>query len=258
MAEFSDLPIPKFIDVAVQYPYLLQNRHGGRFKAIAVVLDRGGRSGLLDDVVESMVRLHSLTDTQVLLVVPARPATHPPKVDSFWVEEDASRYRDRFGNKMSPLYLYRDTGESYFLKDNQYWNRVQRMRKYGARGAKAERELKTEIALAVNEIRDYLGVSNDVIPSVLILCLDDHVAMFLGSGKMLPPTELFTSLAGSSFGVSSGGDSLAETLCAIGEDVGLDERIVLGALKPEVFAGWSAEHLRAKPLDPVSSEKSRG
>jgi len=66
MTDWTQVPIPSFLDQAVRHSEHLWSRQGTPFAAIAVVLDRGGP--LLEEVANNAVMLHAVTDTQVLLV----------------------------------------------------------------------------------------------------------------------------------------------------------------------------------------------
>jgi hypothetical protein len=225
MTDWTQVPIPSFLDQAVRHSEHLWSRQGTPFAAIAVVLDRGGP--LLEEVANNAVMLHAVTDTQVLLVVPARP-----------VKGDPEAYSD-----------------PQWSKEDQYRRRLQAARTYSARGDEAVRELRDEITLAVNEVRDYLGVPDHVIPSLLVLCLRAKVALFIASGNMLPLTALFETLGRSYADTSEA--SLADLLIEIATDAGLDEQVDLGPLKPEAFTDWSAMQLRVKRLPAPGSTSYR-
>jgi hypothetical protein len=243
------IPLPDFLDAAIRASQVTQTRYAG----IVTVLDRLAerRSHLLDDLVREGGSINDVTRQDLLVAVPARPQEWRRDLAE-WVLDPRKSAEDGVG--APGLFL---AGADDHAWATQLWELV---------SDEVERcdsdEKRTEIAQAFDSsasaVCDYLGLSEDDIPSLVLLSLADRrVFVFqYGGDADDPPYQLFKGIA---MRRSAEGqpDWLTNAVLGVVQEWGLAEGPT-PALTAPALEDWMVTRYLPRSADALPSQPARG
>jgi hypothetical protein len=229
------IPLPLFLDAVVRAS---EEAHGGakRYLGIAIVLDRKAerRSSLLEDLVREGSSINDVTRHDLLVAIPGRPEDWGPGVNE-WVLDPHKQAEDGVG------------APGIFLAgvDDQAWasrlwelvsDEVEQCQSSGDQERIAE-----AVDQSASSICDYLGLSEEDIPSLVLFSLVDHrVFVFrYGGDADTSPYQLFKDIAARRPQDSHPASWLTSAVVGVAHDARLREGPSL-KLAPPTLATWEA------------------
>lgn len=190
------IPLPFFLDAAIRAGGLRDRIHRRsplvpRYLGIVVVLDRKAerRSHLLDDLVREGSSINDVTRHDLLVAVPGRVEDQRPGVDA-WVM-DPQKGWDGIG---APGLLLAGADDNAWA--TRLWELVSDKVEQ-CQNDKDQQRIARAVDQSASSVCDYLGLSEDYIPSLVLFSLvDRRVFVFrYGGDADDPPYQLFKEIA---------------------------------------------------------------
>ncbi|MBV9596329.1 MAG: hypothetical protein JOZ87_05660 [Chloroflexi bacterium] len=239
------VPIPEFLEQV-----LALADADSRYDGIAVVLDRSAeRSGLLQEVVQDAPSLDDVTGREILIVVPGlrkdKEANQPHWRQWTWQNPNAGG-DDLAGGPGLLLVGARPLAQDF-------WERMSARINELSTSDEEQAKLGASITRSASETRKYLGLDEDDVPSLVLLCLREKVKrMFVIRFAKSRTAYAFFKEIRQRRPADGSSQWLADAVRAAATVEGLktDKSLVLES--PQ-WQGWAAERLRAGDVRPVRS-----
>jgi hypothetical protein len=253
------LPIPEFLSLALRSAAAQVRSIGGRLSSpaqvaskkaramqpgyvgIAVILDRKAekRSKLLNSVVEEAASLHDVTGDEILIVVPSPDSRlHAQE----WI---LNPQEDWHGVGAAGLYVAGGSGEL----DSSLWklgsNRIAELD-----NPDDQNKLRNAITRSTGQVRDYLGLTEADVPSLVLLSLMEQ-QMFVFRYSQADDAYTFFKKVMERRPTNHRDAWLAEAVRAVANDLSLQMDGETPDPQARVLTGWKAYRFLPKGAQPL-------
>ena len=246
------IPLPDFLDAAIRACEVASAKYLG----IVVVLDRKAerRSCLLDELVREGSSINDVTRDDLLVAVPGGDGgAHRwlPGLDA-WVADPHKRWK--YGVSAPGLVLSEVNRDAWA---SRLWELVS-AEVERCQSEEDQERIKQAVDQSASSVCDYLGLSEDDIPSLVIFSLVDHKVFVFryGGDADDPPYQLFKNIAARR---PPGGqlDWLTRAVVDVASESGLVEG-PKPELAPQSLTGWEATRYLPRDVDALPRERGRG
>lgn len=249
------IPLPHFLEAAIRACEVASAKYLG----IVVVLDRmaEGPSGLLDQLVRDGSSINDVTRDDLLVAIPGIVVPgkeHEWSVPGFDARVTDPHKRRRDAVSAPGLALSEVNHDDWA---NRLWDLVGQEVDQ-CQSDEDQKDIIRAVEQSASSVCDYLGLSEDDIPSLVIFSLRDRkvfVFRYGGYGDD-PPYQLFKNIA-----ARRPGDGQPDWLTRAVADVASESGLAEGP-KPELarpsLTGWEATRYLPQGVDALPRERGRG
>lgn len=245
------ISLPNFLDAAIRACEVAFSS-AKWYLGIVVVLDRKAerRSRLLDELVREGSSINDVTRKDLLVAVPGAQQDSRPGVED-WVRDPRKAEEDGVGAPglvMSGMHPDAWASRLWELVSDE----VER-----CQSSQDQERIRRAVDQSASSVCDYLGLSENDIPSLVVFSLVDHrVFVFrYGGDADDPPYQLFKDIA-----TRRPSDGQRNWLTTAVMDVASESGLAEGPvpeLAPPSLAGWAATRYLPRDVDALAWERSR-